>query len=59
MGNLLSIALNPDLAWPQSPFAWEVSGTHLCGRAESPELAFHDGIAAYAKFVNQQAGWDG
>jgi hypothetical protein len=56
---ILSIALNPDLAWQQNPYAWEIPGTHLCGHAESPELAFHDGLAAYAIFVNQQAGWDG
>ncbi len=55
----LSIALDPDPAWQQNPYAWEIQGTDLCGRAESPELAFRDALAEYAKFLSRQAGWAG
>ena len=58
----LVVALDPDPVWARNPYEWSISGTSLCGHAESPELAFHDGLDAYIRFVNQQAkqaGWDG
>jgi hypothetical protein len=56
---LLVSLLNPTRRGRRTPYAWEIPGTDLCGHAESPESAFHDGLAAYAIFVNKQAAWDG
>jgi hypothetical protein len=55
----LNVALDPDPAWQQNPYGWEIPGTHLHGHAESPELASSDGLAAYTQFENQKSGWDG